>query len=87
MKKKYVPPEIEVEPLEVDADFALSCGLSIGASTIACLETSSPNEYEELVYGLGLLPEHSLSNGVAFSNSLTCLVSCYHGPYDIFFSS
>ena len=87
MKKKYIPPEIEVEPLEVDADFALSCGLSIGAAIIACLEMSSPNEYEELVYGLGLPPEHPLSEGVAFSNSLTCLASCYHGPYDMFFSS
>ena len=87
MKKKYVPPEIEVEPLEVDADFALSCGLSIGASTIACLERSSPNEYEELVYGMGLSPDLPLSESVAFSNSLTCLVSCYHGPYDMFFSS
>lgn len=87
MKKVYKKPLIEAEPLEVEADYALVCSLSVGWGTIACLEKTSPNEYEELVYGLGLSPSTPIDSGVAYSNSSSCLASCYQGPYDTFFSS
>lgn len=87
MKKTYLTPAIHVEPLEVEANYALGCGVSIGASVVACLELTAPNEYEELVYGLGVDPSAPLERGVAFSSSATCLASCYQGPYDTFFSS
>lgn len=87
MKKKYITPEIRIEPIEVEADYALGCGTTIGASTVSCLEAVAPNEYEELVYGLDVSPSAPLEGGVAFSSSSTCLASCYQGPYDTFFNS
>lgn len=88
MKKTYQSPQFHIEPLEVDASYALACSTSIGATTIACLEPVAPNEFEELVFGLGLTVDTPLdSTGYAFSDSITCIVSCYQGPYDLFFNS
>lgn len=87
MKKSYNKPAYSLMPLSVDADYAISCGLSIGAEIIACLRDTMPNEYEELIFAYNLSPSSPLKNDVTFSSSGTCLASCYHGPYDLFFSS
>lgn len=89
MKPKYEKPRIERESLEVDASFALACGAGVSASTISCLERNMPNEYEMLVFGLGINPGDpmSVAEGFTFSSSETCIVSCYQGPFDIMFSS
>ena len=89
-KKKYVPPVVMTESVEIDSDFALGCGTVIHSSTLSCLYDSSPNEFEDLVDGWGLDPNTAFDsaafNGIVFSNN-SCSASCYQGPYDSFFSS
>jgi len=90
-KKKYEKPEILEESLVVDSEFALGCGSFIPASTVSCLKTYAFNEYEELVYAWGIRDDVPLDSpmlaSVIFSNSGSCMSSCYQGPYDVFFAS
>lgn len=90
-RKKYIPPVVMVESLEVDMNYALGCGSSINSSTVACMFKSAPNEFEDLVYGWGLNPDTPLQSSeyseIVFSSSQSCSASCYQGPYDTFFSS
>lgn len=90
-RRKYIPPIVKTESLEVDASYALGCGSAIHSASLSCLMSGSPNEYEDLVDGWGMDPDTPFDsdeyNGIVFSSSKTCSSSCYHGPYDSFFNS
>lgn len=90
-RRKYIPPIVLTESLEVDMNYALGCGSAIHSSTLTCLSSGSPNEYEDLVETWEIDPDTSFDSdiftGIVFSSSKTCRASCYHGPYDSFFNS
>lgn len=87
-KKKYIPPLVLTETLEVDIDYALSCGSVINAATISCMQTNAFNEYEDLL-AWGMSPEASMDSisQFAFNNDRECQSSCYQAPYNNFFNS
>lgn len=89
MKKEYVSPQIDVEVLTADANFAMVCSNTVPSAEVACLEATQRNLYESLVYGWEVPPEASLGslNDVIYSDDRTCYVSCYQGPFDSIFSS
>ncbi len=88
--KKYVPPRVITESLEVDMNYALGCGSTIHSTSVACIAANAPNEYEDLIEW-GLSPDTPIDsmqfNGIVFSSDKSCASSCYHGPYDSFFNS
>lgn len=90
-KKEYISPKIEIEDLSVDADFALGCGSFVTSSTVACLATSSYDDFEILTEVWDIPPETSLDDpilmAILYSSSLTCRCSCYQGPLDSFYGS
>lgn len=91
MAKKYIPPLVTTESLEVDMNYALGCGSAINSASVACIAMNAPDEYEDLVEGWGISPDTPIESaqftGIVFSNDKACMSSCYHGPYDSFFNS
>lgn len=90
-KREYIPPKVNIESLEADANFAMVCANAVGHMTVGCLAEAAPNEFEELVDAWGLDVGMSLNGsevrGVIYSNDRTCGSSCYQGPYDTIFTS
>ena len=91
IKKKYSPPEIIVEALEAETNFALVCSNPTAYNTVGCLQLSAPVEYEMLVYGLDLTDDIAIDSkafrDVAYSDDRSCIASCYQGPFDTVFMS
>ena len=89
-KKIYVPPAMVVEDLRADTNVAGACGTTLPSSTLSCLQTVQPDDYFMLTEFMGLAPSMSLNDPRYTENVYSgneCLISCYQGPIDTFFSS